>query len=526
MTRLAFRRISILSTLALSTVAAIACGSGQTSNTGGTGSTTGGANLGGGATSGGKANGGGSSGGGSGQSGGAANSGGSSGNSGGTQGNSGGNASGGGASDGGSGGGAPTGGAGTGGSAGGGNNPVAGTDKYDCSAAATGAVPALTLTKLAGDVDLAVDMAHAPNDDRLFVITLNGTIRIFQDGNLVTAPFLDISSKVAGGTATTPGDERGLLGIAFHPDYATNGLFYVHYNLKSATNSDSRIEEYKVSSDPNVADPASAREVLTVKQPGGGNNHKGGAINFGPNKLLFIGLGDGGGSGDMHTPPSGQSTDVLLGKILRINPLKEGDKAYTTPADNLIMDVPTAKPEIWDYGLRNPFRSSIDGCTGDLYIGDVGQNDYEEVDMEKAGEGRKNYGWNKVEGCHPYPTAATNYCTAGGAPAGVTLPQIEVPDEEGTSITGGAVYRGKSIPELRGAYFYADYVANKVWYSRFDRAAGTASAPKSVTQELAAKTIVAIRNGNDGELYFVALGVALFGGGAEKGGVYKLEADN
>jgi glucose/arabinose dehydrogenase len=524
MTRLVCRNLSILSTLVISSFVVLACGSngtpgatGGASSIGGSAASGGAGQAGGNANAGGTTNSGGSltnSGGsnvgggppaGGGNSGGAPNSGGGSGDSGGGSGDSGGsdNGSGGNGS-----GGAPT-----------NNNPIGGTGKYDCSAA-TGEVPVLKLTKLTGDLNLPVDAAHPPDDDRLFVITLAGQIRIYKDGALVSTPFLDITSKVAVGGS--PGDERGLLGIAFHPDYATNGLFYVHYNLKSSSAGDSQIEEYKVSDNPDVADATSARTVLTVAQPGMNQfNHKGGAINFGPNKLLFIGLGDGGGSGDQHTPPNGQSTATLLGKILRINPLKDGDKAYTTPADNLVMDVNGAKPEIWDYGLRNPFRSSFDACTGDLYIGDVGQNDKEEIDIEKVGEGRQNYGWNTMEGLQCYPANVTN-CDK----TGLTLPLIEVDDSEGTSITGGSVYRGKEIPGIRGVYFYADYVSNKVWWTKFDRTAGTVSTPTSITQDLNPKTIVAIRNGNDGELYFVSLGLS-FGGNpsTSMGAVYKLEAD-
>jgi glucose/arabinose dehydrogenase len=505
MTQLAWRKITILSTLAWSGIAMVACGSGETPGpSGGTGPTVGGQSASGGAsTSGGATSGGQSASGGAQASGGASGTGAAS-NSGGAENASGGNGAGGDTATGGS---DASGGAdGTGG--GGSDNPIAGTDNYDCSAP-TGSVPPLKLTKLPGDLELPVDAAHPPGDDRLFVITLTGQIFIYKEGALVETPFLDISSKVAAGGS--PGDERGLLGFAFHPDYATNGLFYVHYSLGSSAEGDSRIEEYKVSSNADVADPASARPVLTVTQPdNGGNlfNHKGGAINFGPNKLLFIGLGDGGGSGD--TRDFAQSTGSLLGKMLRINPLEDGGDAYTTPSDNLVMDVQGAEPEIWDYGFRNPFRSSFDACTGDLYIGDVGQNDYEEIDVEKVGEGRKNYGWNTMEGLHCYPANVTN-CDQ----TGLTLPLIEVPDEEGTSITGGSVYRGSSIPGLRGAYFYADYVANKVWWTRFDREAGTVSTPTSVTQDLSPNTIVAIRTGHDGELYFVSL----------QTGVFKLEAD-
>lgn len=417
------------------------------------------------------------------------------------------------------------GGNGGGGTGGGGNNPIAGTDSYDCSPA-EGTVPALKLTEVASGINVPVDVTHPPNDPRLFVITLTGDVRIIKDGQLVAAPFLSLGSKVAVGGQ--PGDERGLLGIAFHPNYATNGLFYLHYSagtgVPGANTSDTVIEEYKVSDDPDVADAASARVVLTVAQPDNGNaafqNHKGGSINFGADGLLYIGLGDGGGSGDVHgSSGSGfaQDTSRLLGKILRIDPT--GGDPYSTPADNLVQDIAGAAPEIWDYGFRNPFRRTFDACTGDMYIGDVGQDDYEEIDIEKAGEGRKNYGWNVTEGLHCYTGQSCD-------DSGFVSPLLEEAQPSSESITGGSVYRGSSIPALRGAYFYGDYAKNGVWYTFYDRDAHTVSTKVSVTQELNVTNLVAIKNGSDGELYFVRLmtqGV-ISGSNRGEGAIYKLEA--
>ena len=367
----------------------------------------------------------------------------------------------------------------------------------DCSAA-EGDVPPLTLTPFATGINVPVDLTYPPGDDRMFVITLDGNIRIIKDGQVVETPFLSLGSKVVVGGNL--GNERGLLGIAFHPDYATNGLFYVHYSagqgITGASDGDTVIEEYHVSSDPDVADPASARVVLTVDQPNGQSNHKGGTIAFGSDDLLYIGLGDGGGGGD--TTGNGQNTGVLLGKILRIDPVESGDMPYTTPADNLAMTAAEAAPEIWDYGLRNPFRFSFDVCNGDLYIGDVGQDTYEEITIEKAGDGRKNYGWNTMEALHCF----------GGATCdqdGITPPLIEIADPTATSITGGSVYRGSAIPALRGAYFYADYMQNNAWYTFYDRDAHSVETPTSVSQDLNVNNVVAIKNGPDGELYFVAI---------------------
>ncbi|RYZ01923.1 MAG: hypothetical protein EOO73_33695 [Myxococcales bacterium] len=411
-----------------------------------------------------------------------------------------------------------TGGASDGGMGAGGKR-VAGTDGYDCSPA-SGAVPALQATSIASaGLSEPIYVTHAPNDStgRLFVVERAGAVRLIKAGSVVTKPFLDIKSKVVAGTAN--GDERGFLGMAFHPRYAMNGLFYVHYSDKADANNtgDTVIEEYKVSAaSPDEADAASGRVVLKVEQPTNSStlfrNHKGGAINFGADGFLYIGLGDGGGSGDTdatHGTGNGQNLTSLLGKMLRIDPAASGGAQYSSPPGNLKDKMAAAAPEVWDYGLRNPFRSSFDGCTGDLYIGDVGQDKWEEVDIEKAGEGQKNYGWNKTEGNHCYQPMS------GCDEAGITKPLVEYDHNAGKSLTGGAVYRGKSIPGLRGAYIYADYQTNAIWSLVYDREKGTASTPVSLKQDLNNVTsIVSITNGADGEIYFASL----------MGGVYKLEA--
>lgn len=402
---------------------------------------------------------------------------------------------------------------GTGGGGTGGGGPGI---QADCSPA-EGEVPVLALTPFATGINVPVDLAYPPGDPRLFVATLEGDVRVIKDGQVLETPFLSLGNKaVVGGNL---GDERGLLGLAFHPNYAENGLFYVHYvagqGVDGASTNDSVLEEYKVSADPDVADAASGRVVLVVDQPSS-TNHKGGSIEFGADGLLYWGLGDGGGGGDMMG--NGQNTSVLLGKILRINPVESGGMPYTTPADNLVMTVSGAAPEIWDYGLRNPFRFSFDLCDGDLYIGDVGQDWYEEITIEKAGEGRKNYGWNIWEGLHCFPESSN--CSDSG----ITLPLIEVPDAQAQSITGGSVYRGSSIPGLRGTYFYADYMKNNVWYTRYNRDAHTVETPTSVSQDLNVTGVVAIKNGADGELYFVSIGSGLSNNNHPVGTIYKLTA--
>jgi glucose/arabinose dehydrogenase len=409
-------------------------------------------------------------------------------------------------------GGTGTGGAATGGASGGGVVP--GTAGYDCTPA-SGTVPALQATPiLTSGVDQPIVVAHEPNGaaGRIFVLSRLGRIHIVENGSLRAAPFLDFSSKVVAGQGGA--DERGALGLAFHPDYATNGLLYVHYNDADDPNDtgDSIIEEYEVSSDPNVATPTSGRVVLRVEQPANSSsvfrNHKGGAINFGADGFLYIGLGDGGDSGD----PSGNGQDVtaLLGKILRINPVASGSDAYTVPAGNLKDTMSNAAPEVWDYGLRNPFRSTFDGCTGDFYIGDVGQSAWEEVNVEKAGEGGKNYGWNSMEGNHCYePPSGCNE-------TGITLPVLEYDRTSagGKSVIGGAVYRGSSLPGLRGSYIYGDYDTGNIWRTVYDRTAGTVSTPVSLKMDLNnVSALVAINNGPDGEIYFTSIA----------GSIYKLE---
>jgi len=339
----------------------------------------------------------------------------------------------------------------------------------------------------------------------MFIVQVGGAIQILQDGQLRDEPFLDLSSKL------TEGSERGLLGFAFHPKYEENGLFYVHYSAgpssEDANQGDTIVEEYKVSSDPNQADAASARLVLTVAQPYA--NHNGGTITFGPDGLLYVGLGDGGSGGD----PQGHGQDGdWLGSILRINPEQDGDDPYSVPEGNY----PDAEPEVFSIGLRNPFRFSFDACEDDLYIGDVGQDAWEEIDFLKAGEAGKNFGWNVMEGTHCFEPSS------GCDSTGTVLPIAEHSHDEARSITGGSVYRGSAIPALRGAYFYADYSNNRVWWLRVDRDSGEASAPVSVTQELNASSIVAIEVGPDGELYFVSIGGR--GDTPTPGAIYRLDA--
>lgn len=284
---------------------------------------------------------------------------------------------------------------------------------------------------------------------RLFVVEKGGVIRIVDDGEVQAAPFLDLTDRVG-----ASGYEQGLLGLAFAPDYAESGLFYVDYTDHDGNTVVSR---FTVSEDPDVADAGSEEMILRQEQPYA--NHNGGMLAFGPDGMLYIGFGDGGSGGD----PQGnaQRLDTWLGKILRIevDPAKvpEG-QAYGVPEDNPFVDEEGALPEIWAYGLRNPWRFSFDAKTGDMWIGDVGQNWMEEVDhLPHDLPAGQNLGWNITEG-------TDCFLEAGCDTSGFLLPVLEYTHEEGgCSITGGYVYRGEAIPGLDGIYLFGDYCSGLLW---------------------------------------------------------------
>jgi glucose/arabinose dehydrogenase len=279
-------------------------------------------------------------------------------------------------------------------------------------------------------VDLQVD-----GSGRLFVIEKVGRIRIIENDQLLETPFLDISDHVG-----SSGNEQGLLGLVFHPQYQENGRFFVNY---TDVNGDTVFARFQVSSDPNIADPNSEVELLGVDQPF--PNHNGGGLVFGPDGFLYAGLGDGGSQGD----PNGnaQNTDVLLGKMLRLD--VDSADPYAVPADNPFGN------EVWAYGLRNPWRFSFDRATGDLYIADVGGTAWEEIDFLPAGSpGGTNFGWDHREGAHDFE---------GGGPEGMIDPVAEYSHPEGgCSVTGGYVYRG-SMSEWNGIYLYGDYCTGLIW---------------------------------------------------------------
>lgn len=304
-----------------------------------------------------------------------------------------------------------------------------------------GTVP-VGLQEVASGLNFPLYLTAPPGDPRLFIVEKGGRIRIVKDGALLATPFLDISGQVS------TGSEQGLLGLAFDPDYASNGRFVVHYTDPVG---DTQLSIFTVSSNPDVA-ATDEHMVLSVDQPF--SNHNGGQIAFGPDGLLYLGLGDGGGTGDPDG--HGQALNDLLGAILRLD--VASGTAYAVPADNPFAGRDDARTEVWSYGLRNPWRFSFDRATGDLYIADVGQAVWEEVDVAPAAEGTGrgvNYGWSRMEGTHCF---RANSCDD----TGLALPVKEYSHNSGCSITGGYVYRGAAIPALQGHYFYSDYCSGWV----------------------------------------------------------------
>jgi glucose/arabinose dehydrogenase len=308
------------------------------------------------------------------------------------------------------------------------------------------------LQEVASGLGSPLYLTSPPGDSRLFIVGKDGPIRIVKDGSLLPTPFLDLTGQVG----TKP--EQGLLGLAFPPDYATSGRFYIHYTDVAG---DTRVSLFRVSSDPDRADAGSESVLLGVEQPGPA--HNGGQILFGPDGFLYIGLGDGS-SRDGEDRGRGQSLDDLFGAILRID--VSSGSGYTVPTDNPFVGTAGARGEIWSYGLRNPWRFSFDRATGDLFVGDVGESRAEEIDRATAAEGAGkgvNYGWAVMEGSH---------CVRAGCdPTGLTSPTLEYDHSNGCSVIGGYVYRGAAIPSLQGQYFYADFCGG--WVRSFAADAAT-----------------------------------------------------
>jgi glucose/arabinose dehydrogenase len=324
---------------------------------------------------------------------------------------------------------------------------------------------------------------------RLFIVEQTGAIRIIKDGTLLPAPFLDISGEVL------VGGEQGLLGLTFDPEYASNGRFVVHYSDQAG---DTHLSIFNVSSNPDIADPATERLILTADQPY--SNHNGGQVLFGPDGFLYLGLGDGGSAND----PEGRAQNLgdLLGSILRLD--VHSGTSYAIPPDNPFVGQAGIQPENWSYGLRNPWRFSFDRATGDLYIADVGQNQFEEVDVAPASTGSAkgvNYGWNIMEGAH---------CLNGGScdQTGLTPPTFEYDHSQGCSITGGYVYRGSAIPALQGLYLFGDYCSG--WVRSFRYQAGAAAELTDWPTLRPGGAITSFGEDAAGELYVLVQGGSVF----------------
>lgn len=365
----------------------------------------------------------------------------------------------------------------------------------------------LSTQVIVSGLNRAVDLAVPPGDtQRLFVAERRGVIKIIDltSNTVLATPFLDIDSLVVNFNAAG-GDERGLLGFCFHPEYASNGYFYVYYIDNSTAPGDSVVARYQVSDDPNVANPASALILKTIDQPGGSSstNHKGGALKFGPDGKLYLGLGDGGLQNDTGTGHNaignGQFKGTLLGKILRLD---VDIPAPYIPSDNPFVSDPNALDEIWMFGLRNPFRFSFDSLTGDMYIGDVGQGTWEEIDFIPAGTGAgRNLGWRCMEGNACFNSPSGTECTCGGA--NLTMPVHVYSHVSGStggfSVTGGIVYRGTQLPGEYGKYFFADYVNGNTWSFTMNGGVATGLANRLATQT----TIVTFCADGNGEMYIV-----------------------
>lgn len=289
-------------------------------------------------------------------------------------------------------------------------------------------------------------------DDRLFVLEQIGRIRIIENNQLLPQPFLDITDRVG-----SVSSEQGLLGLAFHPGYAMEGAtgegqFFVNYTDYSGHTHISRFSV--MTGDPYRADPNSEVEYLYQEQPY--PNHNGGSLAFGPDGYLYAGLGDGGSANDPLN--AGQSLTTWLGKLLRLD-VDEAEDEYTIPAGNPFVGATNALPEIWAYGLRNPWRFSFDRLTGDMFIADVGQNQWEEVNFQPSNSpGGENYGWRIMEGTHCFQQSTCDQ-------SGLTRPIYEYDHTQGCSVTGGYIYRGKLYPELTGNYFFSDYCSGNIWRS-------------------------------------------------------------
>jgi glucose/arabinose dehydrogenase len=352
----------------------------------------------------------------------------------------------------------------------------------------TGEPPRLDLVEVASGLDSPLDIATRPADaTSMLLAEQSGRLRVIRDGTLSETPFLDI------GDAVQAGGEQGLLGVAVHPDPA-DGRVVVYYTDRTGAQVVSTFRARD--DDPDRADPASEVRLLEMADQFG--NHNGGGLQFGPDGYLYISTGDGGGGGDPLD--SGRRLDTLLAKVLRIDidAPGSGDVPYGIPSDNPFVGVEGARPEIWATGLRNPWRMRFDTATGDLWIGDVGQGEREEIDLAPAGVGGLDFGWNIMEGTACY---RSDECEQEG----LTLPIAEYGHDEGCSVTGGTVYRGEAQPALVGWYVLSDYCSGRFWL--LDSTAGAGQTPIAVLDS--GRNISAIARGPDDELYATDLAGSL-----------------
>ncbi len=315
----------------------------------------------------------------------------------------------------------------------------------------TVAAPAMgaRLTQVASGFKQALLITAPAGDDRLFVVEQGGTVRIVRpDGTVVPQPFLNLSALVS------RGGEQGLLGLAFHPRYATNGRLFVNYTNRSG---DTVVAELRVSGNPDVANAGSRRRLMLIAQPY--SNHNGGMVAFGPDGFMYIGMGDGGSGGDPEN--RAQNLRSPLGKMLRIDVNgRTARRPYRIPASNPFRGRAGVPPEIFALGLRNPWRFSFDRTRGDLWIGDVGQNSREEIDFATAARARgANFGWKRFEG-------RSRFSGVGLSAGRLIQPVADYGHRAGCSVTGGYVYRGPSIPGLDGRYVFSDFCSSRLWSMR------------------------------------------------------------
>lgn len=356
---------------------------------------------------------------------------------------------------------------------------------------------------LARDPRPVVITGAGDGTNRMFFATQYGAIFVVPNDPAARElqPFLDIRARIM---PFKPNEnEEGFLGLAFHPKFQENGELFVYYTARPSEGNPhlSVISRFRVSKDdPNQADPQSEEVLMTIQQPYW--NHNGGTLVFGPDGYLYIGLGDGGLGGDPHG--NGQNLGTLLGSILRIDvDHKDPGRAYAIPQDNPFVGVPGARGEIWCSGIRNVWRLSFDPVTKTCWAADVGQNEWEEIDIIRRGG---NYGWNDREGLHPFVDPAKQQFKPGAgyvpAPGPQIDPILEYHHEVGKSITGGFVYRGKRVPGLEGAYLYADYVTGQVWALWYDEATGAIVANRTIRQS--GTPVITFGEDDAGELYFTS----------------------